>query len=105
MKARSFLLIAAAIALITLPDTEFGQAPNLGMASTFVLFSTIGAVSNAGISQIIGNAGSNNGATTGFGSLSGVLYNADAISAQCSIDLLVAYNQLNSAERAAPMCR
>jgi hypothetical protein len=97
MKAKSFLLLSAAFALIMLPDTNFGQAPNLGTASTFVLFSTVGAVSNAGISQITGNAGSNNGATTGFGTLSGVLYNADAISAQCSTDLLVAYNQLNSA--------
>jgi len=72
------------------------QAPNLGTAANFVLFTTIGAVNNTGISQLTGNVGTNNGSITGFGNVNGVMHNADGASAQCAADLLIAYNQLNS---------
>ncbi len=97
MKNKFLLSIAITITAWFFPNENSGQAPNLGSAVNYVLFSTIGAVSNAGISQITGNAGSNNGATTGFATLNGQLHNADPASAQCSIDLLSAYSQLNAA--------
>ena len=97
MKNKIFLIIAITVTGLSFPNENIGQAPNLGSAVNYVLFSTIGAVSNAGISQITGNAGSNNGATTGFATLNGQLHNADPASAQCSIDLLSAYTQLNAA--------
>jgi hypothetical protein len=97
MKNTFLFTIAITITALSFSNDSRGQAPNLGSAVNYVLFSTIGAVSNAGISQITGNVGSNNGATTGFGTLSGQLHNADLASAQCSIDLLSAYNQLNLA--------
>jgi hypothetical protein len=74
----------------------FAQAPPLGTAAGFVLFSTVGAVSNAGISQITGNVGTNSGSTTGFGNVNGGIHDNDGVSAQCAADLLIAYNQLNS---------
>ena len=78
------------------PDVNILQAPNLGTAANFVLFTTTGAVGNTGISQVNGSIGSNDGAISGFGSstINGTIYNADATTIQCSADLLAAYNQL-----------
>jgi hypothetical protein len=84
------------LTLLYLPQLHFAQAPNLGTASNFVLFSTNGAVSNTGISQITGNVGTNNGSSTAFGNVNGGMHDADGTSAQCASDLLAAYNQLNA---------
>ena len=48
------LLILLCVTLFAMPKVNFGQAPNLGTASDFVLFSTVGAVGNTGISQLTG---------------------------------------------------
>ena len=84
----------AAAALLMIPNINFGQAPALGTAANFVLFSTNGAVGNTGISQITGNVGTNNGSSTAFGNVNGGMHDADGVSAQCAADLLIAYNQL-----------
>jgi hypothetical protein len=70
--------------------------PNLGTAADFVLFTTDGAVSNSGISQLTGNVGTNNGSSTAFGNVNGVMHDGDGASAQCAADLLIAYNQLDT---------
>ncbi|MBN2728434.1 MAG: DUF3494 domain-containing protein [Bacteroidales bacterium] len=85
------------IMLLLLPAINFAQAPNLGTAADFVLFSTDGAVSNSGISHLTGNVGTNNGSSTAFGNVNGVMHDGDASSIQCAADLLIAYGQLNSA--------
>jgi len=95
MKAKLLNALAAVI-LLTLPALTFAKAPNLGTAADFVLFSTDGAVSNTGISQLTGNVGTNNGSSTAFGNVNGVMHDADGASAQCAADLLIAYNELNS---------
>lgn len=82
--------------LCSLSTITFAQAPNLGTAANFVLFSTNGAVTNSGISQITGNVGTNNGSSTGFGNVNGVMHDGDPASAQCAADVLIAYNQLNA---------
>lgn len=87
--------LTAAI-LFLMPNVNYGQSPNLGSAANFVLFSTNGAVSNSGISQITGNVGTNNGSSTAFGNVNGIMHDNDGVSAQCASDLLIAYNQLNS---------
>ena len=79
-----------------MPNANFGQSINLGTAANFVLFSTNGSVSNTGISQLTGNVGTNNGSSTAFGNVNGVMHDMDGTSAQCAGDLLVAYNKLNS---------
>jgi len=86
-----------AIFLFLMPSVIFGQAPALGTAANFVLFSTDGAVSNTGFSQLTGNVGTNNGSSTAFGNVNGVMHDADGSSAQAAADLLIAYNLLNSA--------
>src|SRR5512133_1176799 len=95
MKTR-LLYALTAIILFLMPNVNFAQAPDLGTAAHFVLFSTNGSVSNTGISQLTGNVGTNNGSSTGFGNVNGVMHDGGTASAQCAVDLLVAYNNLNS---------
>lgn len=95
MKTNLLYPLTAGI-LLLIPNANFGQAPALGTAADFVLFSTNGAVSNSGFSHLTGNVGTNNGSSTAFGNVNGVMHDADGASAQCAADLLIAYNQLNS---------
>jgi hypothetical protein len=88
-------LFIAATAALFLPAIIFGQAPALGSSANYVLFSRNGAVTNSGISQVTGNVGTNNGSSTGFGNVNGVMHDGDVSSAQASADVLTAYNQLN----------
>jgi hypothetical protein len=97
MKNNLIYIVVLAVTIVSSPFLIFGQAPNLGTAANFVLFTTTGAVGSTGISNITGNVGSGAGAITGFGGLNGLIYNADAVTTQASADLMVAYNQLNSA--------
>ncbi|MFA4862935.1 MAG: ice-binding family protein [Bacteroidales bacterium] len=90
------LNVLTAVILPLIPILNFAQAPPLGTAAEFVLFSSVGAVSNTGISQLTGNVGTNSGSSTGFGNVNGVMHDNDGASAQCAADLLIAYNQLNS---------
>jgi hypothetical protein len=101
MRTLQFLMLSflTAVTLLCFPNINFAQAPNLRSAANFVIFTTTGAVGNTGISQITGNIGTNDGAITGFddvGTLNGMKYNADPVTAQCADDLLLAYDQLNS---------
>ncbi|MFN3916142.1 MAG: ice-binding family protein [Flavobacteriales bacterium] len=91
------LITLTTVALFLIPKVNFGQAPNLGSTVDFILFSTDGAVGNTGISHLTGHVGTNNGSSTGFGNVNGVMHDNDAASAQAAVDLLIAYNQLNSA--------
>jgi hypothetical protein len=94
MKTKLLLSITA-LALLSFPAINFAQAPTLGTAADFVLFSSNGAVSNNGISQLTGNVGTNSGSSTFFGNVNGQMHDNDLVSAQCSADVLSAYNQLN----------
>jgi hypothetical protein len=90
------LITLTTFLLFLMPNANFGESINLGTAADFALFSTNGAVSNTGISQITGNVGTNNGSSTNFGNVNGVMHDGDGSSAQCAADLLIAYNKLNS---------
>lgn len=95
MKTKLLLAMSAVFLMMT-AFVSYGQAPDLGTAANFVLFSSNGAVGNSGISQLTGNVGTNNGSSTAFGNVNGVMHDADLASGQCAADLLIAYNQLNS---------
>ena len=73
------------------------QAPVLGTTSDFALFSANGAVSNTGLSHLTGNVGTNNGSSTNFGNVDGVMHDADGATAIAAADLTLAYSQLSSA--------
>jgi hypothetical protein len=91
------LTILTAVLLLLIPNVTFGQTINLGTAANFAIFSTNGAVSNTSISHVTGNVGTNNGSSTGFGNVNGVMNDNNGTTAQCAADLLIAYNQLKDA--------
>ncbi|HLF53083.1 ice-binding family protein [Flavobacterium sp.] len=93
----NLLKTITAVILLLVPNVNFGQAPTLGTAANFVLFTTSGAVSNTGITHLTGDVGTNSGSITGFGNVNGIMQNSNGATAQCAADLLIAYNQLNSA--------
>jgi len=64
-------------------------APVLGSVACFTLFSASGAISNSGVTNITGDIGSNNGATTGYNPLlvNGAIHaGPDAATVQCATD-------------------
>lgn len=91
------LMTLTIVGLLLMSVQNFAQAPALGTAADFVLFSTVGAVGNTGISHVTGNVGTNSGAITGFGNVNGVMNTSNGATAAAAADLLIAYNQLNSA--------
>ena len=90
------LPIKILLTLLCMPLVNFAQAPALGTAANFVLFTSVGAVTNTGLSHLTGNVGTNGGSSTVFGNVDGVMHDGDGTSAQCAADLTLAYNQLNS---------
>jgi len=98
---RSLLFIVTTVTLLfSLPQVNFGQAPNLGTSADFALFTTVGAVTNAGteyLTQVTGNVGSNSGPISGFGNVDGQLHPGDGQSALAAADLLLAYGELAAA--------
>ena len=94
MKTQTVTFYKIAI-LLLMPMMSFAQAPPMGTAAGFILFSSVGAVSNTGITHLTGNVGTNSGSSTGFGNVNGVMHDNDGPSAQCATDLLIAYNLLN----------
>ena len=85
------LNVLIAIVLISIPALSFAQAPPLGTASDFILFSTVGAITNTGISQLTGNVGTNSGSVTGFGNINGVIHENNGGSGQCAVHAVPGY--------------
>ena len=94
MKTKLFTLLTALCLLFN--KSSYGQIPNLGAASNFALFTNVGAVTNTGVSYILGDAGTNSGAYTGNPSVEGQVHVVDAISNQAAIDLNAAYGNMSS---------
>ena len=90
-----FLPLLIAIFFL-LPNTNFSQVPNLGVTTSFTLFTAAGAFNNLGTSTVTGDIGTNVGAFTGFppGILVGQIHVADPISAQAASDVAIAYSYL-----------
>jgi gliding motility-associated-like protein len=86
--------LATALALLASPGVFLAQAPALGSAANFVIFTTGGAVGNTGTSHLTGDVGTNNGAFTGFGNVDGVMQAANGKTATAAADLNTAYNQM-----------
>ena len=70
------------------------QAPNLGAASSFGVFTAVGAFNNTGNTLIVGDAGTNVGAYADSPTITGTLHVADATSADAATDLATAYSDL-----------
>lgn len=82
--------------LLWVPLALFAQAPHLGRVATFALFTTAGAISNAGTSTIVGDVGTHVGALTGFppGTLTGSLHVADSVTTLAATNLGTAASSL-----------
>ncbi len=81
------------------PKAGFGQAPDLGNAAGFAVFSAVGAISNVGgATHIFGDAGTNVGAFTGITPwmVTGSIHVADATSALAASAVANAYSQMFS---------
>jgi|TARA_B110000093_G_scaffold95472_1_gene102899 hypothetical protein len=95
----SWLLLS--IILVIFPNTSFSQTPNgtvnLGILESFEGYTGAGAITNAAGATWTGDAGTNIGAFSGFDAPSfiGNTYSADAVTAQCRLDLLRVYIHLN----------
>ncbi len=79
------------------PSVTFAQAPDLGVASDFALFTGAGAFSNTGASTVVtGDVGTNVGAFNAFppGTLFGTVHVADPTTIQAKIDVDAAYATL-----------
>src|SRR5688572_3520691 len=84
-----------AITLVTSPLLILAQGPSLGSAGNFVLFTSVGAMGNTGVTHLTGDVGSNSGSSTGFGNVNGNMLNNDGATGSASADLLTAYNLLD----------
>ena len=98
---RQLLHVLRVVILLLMPALTFAQAPPLGTAADFVLFTSVGAVTNVGtykyMTHLTGNVGTNSGSSTNFGNVNGVMHDGDGASILCAADLLIAYNSLASA--------
>jgi len=91
-------IVVTAVTLFFSPIISFAQAPDLGTAANFVLFTSSGAVTNTGSSQLTGNVGTTTAAgSTGFGNVNGVMHNSNGATSAAAADLLTAYNKLDEA--------
>lgn len=91
------MITSITLFIILLPDTNFGQVPDLKTASEFLLFTTAGALGNTGISVISGGAiGTNLGAITNFDNVNCPQYTQDATTMQCSLDLRAVFNEIHA---------
>jgi gliding motility-associated-like protein/uncharacterized repeat protein (TIGR01451 family) len=97
MKNKLLLFFAAIVSIISSSGISYAQVINLGTAADFVLFTTNGAVTNVGITHLTGHVGSAVGGSTGFGNVDGVMNDMTPASAQATLDLNVAYLELDAA--------
>lgn len=89
--------------LFLIPVVTVAQtSPPLGISASYALFTTSGAISNSGLSQVTGDFGTNGGAISGFGNVNGQMHTADATTTQCAIDVANAYNNLTAQTPAVP---
>ncbi len=93
----NLLYAASFVAALIFSTSAHAQAPSLGAAESFALFSSNGAVSNTGSSHITGNVGTQNGSSTAFGNVDGVMHDQNGSSAAAKASLIIAYNLLNAA--------
>lgn len=84
--------------LYSLPSGTFGQAPDLGTAYNYAVFTAIGAFGNSGTSTITGDIGTQEGEFSGFppGTITGEIHVVDAVSYQASLDVITAYDQIGA---------
>lgn len=98
MKMKFLLITFLSAALLAFPKPGLGQILSLGVLENFTFYTGDGAVTNSGTSAFTGDVGSNLGIISGFElptTMTGIIRNADSVTAQARIDLLNIYIHLN----------
>ncbi|NVN94052.1 MAG: DUF3494 domain-containing protein [Bacteroidetes bacterium] len=97
MKSKLLSLLIA-IVLFVVPKIIFGQTPNLGVASDFALFTSTGAFTNLGATNISGDIGTNAGLFSGFpsGTINGQIHVTDSTSVLAATAVQDAYTYLST---------
>ena len=87
------------LGLFLIPNINFGQAPDLGAASSFAIFTAVGAFSNGGATVVTGDIGTDAGSFSGFppGIVIGQIHVSDLVSSQAAPAVATAYGQLAAA--------
>jgi gliding motility-associated-like protein len=99
IKIHLLQFISAALITFIFPMLSFAQAPNLGLARGFVLYTGNGALDNVATSTITGHIGTHDGAITGFNPPTVVNGNIEwnnSVTAQCLIDVKEVYDELKA---------
>lgn len=97
--------VLSIIFLFLLPNVNYGQAPDLGTASSFALFTATGAFNNTGETTVIGNVGTNVGAFNAFppGTVDGQIHVANSTSALAATTVLNAYEFMTTITCGSPL--
>jgi len=96
MKIKFLRLFMIVILLLCLPKVNFGQAPNLGKAATYAVFTDTGAFNTTGSTVIYGDIGSYVGAVNGNPTVYGSKHYGDSTAFYVSKDVDKAYTDLQS---------
>jgi hypothetical protein len=94
MKTKLYLIRTVLCLLFS--KSNYAQVPNLGAASSYALFTSVGAFTNTGTSGILGDVGTNAGAYTGSPTVVGQIHVEDSISNLVATDLNTAYTNMSS---------
>lgn len=91
-------IIRLSIIVFLLPIQLFCQIPDLGTASRFSLFTSVGEFSSTGFSDVTGDVGTNAGAFSAFppGTLNGEIQVVNSISAQAALDIETVYGEISA---------
>ena len=103
---KHFIPLLAFVALVIFPNVVSAQvAPDLGTASSFALFTAIGAFDNVGPTVIQGDIGTNAGAFSGFplGVVNGSIHVADTYSTQAATDVQTAFAYMSTISCVVPL--
>lgn len=94
MKIKKITLVG--LSLLFSACYTFGQI-DLGTASSFAIFTSIGAINNLGSSNFIGDVGTNEGTISGYppATLTGQIHEVNSTTIQAAIDVEIAYNNLS----------
>ncbi|MDI1317297.1 ice-binding family protein [Flavobacterium sp.] len=80
---------------INLPPTP-AEGPDMGSVADFILFTTVGAITNTGTTFLSGSIGTDAGAITGFAPSTEFIYIEDSVTVLGAEDLALAYNDLQT---------
>ena len=92
-----FLIPFLALLPFLFPNASYAVNPTLGTVTNFNLFTTAGAITNTGVSIIVGGAiGTDAGAINACENINCVQHTQDAATAQCTKDLRAAFDEIHS---------